>query len=91
MEVSVTNGGTMEYLPSGIAFVHFLTITNDVDPKQFVCPDDANRRPATNFGAVFNNYNLSYFLGVSAGTNPAATIFLATEISCLIMSTCDGA
>ena len=35
MEVSITNHGTMEYLPSGIAYIHFVAITNYVrDPKQ---------------------------------------------------------
>ena len=74
-EISVTNHGTMEYLQSGIAYIHFLTITNYMrNPKVFVCPCDTSRRPATNSDEAFNNSNLSYFLNVNLGTNAAAVI-----------------
>ena len=79
MQTSITNQGTMEYLPSGIAYVHFLTITNHLrDPKCFVCPLDKSRHPATNSFEGFNNFNLSYFLSVSSGTNPSA-VFLSGD------------
>lgn len=75
MEVSVTNHGTLEYLPSGIAYIHFLKITNHVMAwKTFVCPKDSGRQPATNSNVAFNNSNLSYFLTESLGMNSAAAV-----------------
>ena len=52
MQVSVTNGGTMELVNSGPAFVHYLVMSNELStPKILICPQDGdpNRTSATTF------------------------------------------
>jgi len=86
MQVSVTNGGTMELVNSGPAFVHYLVMSNELStPKILICPEepDPSRINATTFGQLaslpqgqipFTNDNhLSYFVGVDANeTLPGA-------------------
>jgi len=65
-QVSVTNGGTMELVTSGLAYVHFLALSNELNtPKILLCPADTNRIAATEF-ISFNNSNLSYFAALDA-------------------------
>jgi len=79
MQVAVTNGGTMEFVNSGPAFVHFLVMSNELStPKILICPNepDSNRNNATTFSqsaslpqgqiAFANDNYLSYFVGVDA-------------------------
>lgn len=67
MRVSVTNGGTMELVASGLVFPHFLAMTNELStPKILVCPEDKNRTAATNFASGLADTNLSYFINVDA-------------------------
>src|SRR6266478_5107680 len=52
-QVSVTNGGTMELVESGQAWVHFLVMSNELStPRILMCPEepDRTRRQADNFG-----------------------------------------
>jgi hypothetical protein len=72
MEISETNGGTMEFTTGPNAYRHFLVMSNELSTTRVVfCPGESNRMRATNFG-VFRNSNLSYFVGVDASqTNPA--------------------
>jgi prepilin-type processing-associated H-X9-DG protein len=73
-QISVTNGGTLEYVPSGIAFIHFKAISNIVrDPSVLVCPSDKFRTNAESYDSL-NNANLSYFIGVDALTNSPTMI-----------------
>ena len=76
MQVSVTNGGTMEYVSSGMAYVHFLRLSNIVvRPSVFVCPVDKDRTAANDFNRGFGNNNVSYFIALETATNqPASTI-----------------
>jgi type II secretory pathway pseudopilin PulG len=80
MQVSVTNGGTMELIESGNVFVHFRVLSNELNtPKILVCPDDGRTREKawatlalarkTNVG--YNNpfptsFPVSYFAGANA-------------------------
>lgn len=80
MQVPATNGGTMEAVGSGIAFVHFQAISNELNtPKILFCPEEND--PARAVATVFsihtqgswqgwipftNDLNLSYFVGVDA-------------------------
>src|SRR6266850_3959548 len=77
MEVSVTNGGTMEFVNTGIVWAHFTVMSNELNtPKVLLCPADKRRadRQANTFGAAqyanqipFTNDNsTSYFVGVDA-------------------------
>jgi prepilin-type processing-associated H-X9-DG protein len=65
-QVSVTNGGTMELVRSGIAYVNFLVLSNELNtPKVLVCPADTDHIAATNWTSLRNG-NLSYFIGLDA-------------------------
>ncbi len=68
MQVSVTNGGTMEWAADGRnVWMNFRVMSNELyTPKILVCPRDAERSVATNFATGFNNANLSYLVGVDA-------------------------
>jgi prepilin-type processing-associated H-X9-DG protein len=66
MQDSVTNEGTMELTGNGIAYVHFLVISNELNtPNVLVCPADNNHIAATNWTSLRNG-NLSYFVGLDA-------------------------
>ena len=82
MQVPVTNGGTMELVSSGLAWIHFAVLSNELNtPKVLFCPQEnaRGRIVANTFGdqrllegaIVFtNDNNLTYFVGVDAsGTN----------------------
>ena len=65
MQVSVTNGGSMEYIGSGHTFPHFQAMSNELTvPKLLVCPDDKTRTIAKNFQSDLNDSKTSYFVGV---------------------------
>ncbi len=80
MQVSVTNGGTMELVDSGNVYVHFLVMSNELHtPKLLICPQDADpkRLMATTFSSTVraglpdqipftNDHSVSYFVGVEA-------------------------
>src|SRR5258706_1380047 len=67
MQVSVTNGGTMEMVDSGKTFMHFAAISNELStPKVLVCPADRTRKRAADFCADLDNAKISYFVGVDA-------------------------
>jgi prepilin-type processing-associated H-X9-DG protein len=81
MQVSVTNGGAMEFTESGLAYAAFLVMSNELNtPKVLFCPEESNRQraQAIRFGppALENvagsvvsfgpTNNLSYFAGLDA-------------------------
>ena len=69
MQVSVTNGGTLEFVAGPNAWMHFLVMSNELNtPKILFCPSDsdAGRRAASTFPGFTGNFNLSYFAGVDA-------------------------
>jgi hypothetical protein len=67
MQVSVTNGGTLELVVGGDVFPHFQVLSNELNsPFILVCPEDKQRLPATNFLAGFSDRTISYFVGVDA-------------------------
>ncbi len=74
-EISVTNGGTMEFFSStsrfqNLVFLNYLVMSNELSvPKILHCPADTNNFSAANFSAGFNNQNVSYFVGLDASTN----------------------
>jgi prepilin-type N-terminal cleavage/methylation domain-containing protein/prepilin-type processing-associated H-X9-DG protein len=85
MQMSVTNGGTMELVNNGAVFVHFLAMSNELStPKVLFCPEetDPSKKVATSFeqsisptlsnqSFPFTNDNyLSYFVGVDADDGP---------------------
>jgi competence protein ComGC len=67
MQVSVTNGGTMELAASGAVFHHFQVMSNELStPIILVCPEDKERTPATNFTSDLDDKKLSYFVGLDS-------------------------
>ena len=72
MQVSVTNGGTMELISSGNVFLNFLVMSNELNtPKILCCRGDEERLPASSFTTNFDDANISYFVGVDAvGSSP---------------------
>lgn len=67
MAVSVTNGGTMELIAPGKAYVLWQTLSNQLSfPKFLWCPADAKTAPATNFSTGFGDANISYFVNPDA-------------------------
>lgn len=63
--VSVTNGGSMEFIIGPNEWRHFQIISNELyTPKVLICPTDS-QMPATNF-AFLRNSNISYFVGIDA-------------------------
>jgi competence protein ComGC len=67
MQVSVTNGGTMELVASGVVYPHFEVMSNELStPKILLCPHDEKRSCATNFAVGLRETNLSYFVNVDA-------------------------
>ena len=73
MQVSTTDGGSMEFVAGGHTFPHFQVISNEIStPKLLNCPVD-NRMFAANFQNDFTDSNISYFVGLDASsTNPAS-------------------
>lgn len=75
-QTSTKDGGTMDFIPSGLAYPHFQVISNDLAPAQpsvLICPDDKKRRPAKDFASL-QNTNLGYFLGLDADETRPQTI-----------------
>ena len=67
MEVSLTNGGTMELMNTSAAWKAFQIMSNELStPKIIFCPEDSLRdRSATNFSGDLKN-RISYFIGLDA-------------------------
>ena len=68
MNISETNGGTIEFTTGPNAFRHFQVMSNELfTPKHLICPaePDRTREWATNFN-LLSNSNLSFFVGVDA-------------------------
>ena len=67
MQVSITNGGTMELVSSGQVFPHFLAMSNELgSPKILVCPKDKGRTCAAKFDPNLTDANLSYFINLDS-------------------------
>jgi len=78
MQISMTNGGTMELIPRGDAFVHFQIMSNElITTKILLCWNDKERTNAISWENL-NNQNVSYFVGVDA-THDSSTNILAGD------------
>jgi prepilin-type N-terminal cleavage/methylation domain-containing protein len=73
MSVSVTKGGSTEFVSRGGVFAHFMVLTNELGtPKWLRCPQDTTPTNTTSFKTNFTEANISYFVGVDATqTHPA--------------------
>lgn len=66
MQVSVTNGGTMELTAGGRnAWLNFLVMSNELStPRNLWCPADKDHVLDTNWISGFSARNVSYFVGL---------------------------
>lgn len=79
MEISVTNGGTMELMNTPDAWKTFQVMSDELSaPIVIYCPEDsAHGGYATNFGDDLRN-KISYFIGVDA-KNGSVNTFLSGD------------
>jgi len=75
IRVSITNGGTMEYLDRNETFPHYQKLSADTNLLRFlVCPADKTRKSAPSFGTLTDT-NISYSLNADLSShNPAQSI-----------------
>jgi hypothetical protein len=67
MEISMTNGGTMELAATGNVVATFQIMSNELStPIILICPQDKEHIVATNFGTDLTSKNISYFVGLDA-------------------------
>jgi prepilin-type processing-associated H-X9-DG protein len=67
MQVSVTNGGTMEFVASGLVFPHFRAMSNELSISRILhCPEDTHRISATNFDNDLKDAKISFFINVDS-------------------------
>jgi prepilin-type processing-associated H-X9-DG protein len=74
MQVSTTNGGTMELIGKAGAFVHFQALSSKLNPQFLFCPADRSKSPAVAWSPSFGNENLSYFVDLDAREGAATNI-----------------
>jgi len=76
MQLSVTNGGTHEYLRTPEVFRHAQILSNILaHPKVLICPTDT-RESAPDWPAM-QNHHLSYLLGVEARLDQPLSLLAA--------------
>jgi hypothetical protein len=74
LNVSETNGGTMEFSSGPNEWRHFQVMSNELStPNILFCPSDKTRVAATNF-TFLRNSNLSYFIDLDATATDPQTI-----------------
>jgi hypothetical protein len=62
MQVSTNEGGTAEWVQSGLAYPHFAVLSNELPALNFFyCPADAERKVGSNYASL-GNENISYFV-----------------------------
>jgi len=91
MQVSVTNGGTMEWVGSGLVYPHFLAMSNELNtPKVLFCPQEENQRrsqasafttdmTSASSQGVFSTNNVSYFIGVDAVDSQSKDLLIGDD------------
>jgi hypothetical protein len=76
MEVSVALGGAQELLATGNVAACFQVMSNELaTPRILICPRDATRSYATNFGNTLTRANISYFIGINPGGTDRGLLF----------------
>ncbi len=80
MQVSITNGGAMEWIENGNVAGVFFVMSNEVSiPKILWCPADRRRRIASSFANGLSNSNVSYFIGVDASETQPQMLLLGDD------------
>jgi prepilin-type N-terminal cleavage/methylation domain-containing protein/prepilin-type processing-associated H-X9-DG protein len=80
MSVSVTNGGVMELIAPGKAYVLWQTVSNQLNsPRTLWCPADTKAASATSFSNGFSDTNISYFVNLAAAETYPQMIVLGDD------------
>lgn len=75
MDISVTNGGTLELANGRNAWINYLVMSNQLStPKILHCPSDTDGFMATNSWSGLTNQNVSYFVGLNAALDSPQAI-----------------
>jgi hypothetical protein len=78
MQVPMAQGGSLESVPTGLVFPHFLVMSNELaTPKLLYCSADGARACAANFASLTDT-QISYFVGVDA-TNHSFSTWLSGD------------
>src|SRR5678815_735071 len=74
--MSVTNGGSLEWIESGQVWQHFAVMNKELNtPKILACATDKERPRAINWSEFTSNAKLSYFVGFDASeTRPQSIL-----------------
>lgn len=75
MQLSVTDGGTMELVTTGAVHPHFEVMSNELStPRILLCPNDEKRNCATNFTSDLTDGKLSYFINMDSINGDASSL-----------------
>ena len=75
MQVTVTNGGTLELKANGAVYPHFQVMSNELSTARILlCPNDEKRSYATNFTIDLTDRHLSYFVNVNATNKDGSSL-----------------
>lgn len=76
MQYRTNNFDGPSYANSEQMYIYFKVMSNELNtPKILICPEDRQRRAATNFTTDFNSSRISYFVGLDASdTSPDAIL-----------------
>jgi prepilin-type processing-associated H-X9-DG protein len=67
MQISATNGGTLEFTTEVVVFPHLQVMSNELStPKILICPEDTKRSFARNFMGDLRDGKISYFVGINS-------------------------
>jgi hypothetical protein len=79
MQVPVAQGGTLEFVWTGLVYPHFQVMSNELySPMILHCVSDKSRTTAPNFTTSLTDMQISYFIGVDA-TNHSFSTWLAGD------------
>lgn len=79
MELSVTNGGTMEFAATGDVVKTFQIMSNYLStPKVLFCPADSQRTNAAHFESLTTS-NISYFIGIDATSSRPQSVLVGDD------------
>jgi prepilin-type processing-associated H-X9-DG protein len=79
MQISVTNGGTREFIAGGHPLPHFQKLSKYIPaPQILACPLDKARPAVTNYQAL-TDLNISYFINADVTANDPAHSILAGD------------
>jgi competence protein ComGC len=75
MQVSATDGGTLELVASGVVYPHFQAVSDGLGTAMVLrCPEDKKRSYPTNFTTDLADGKLSYFLNMDSNSGDGSSL-----------------